>query len=133
MPTLLLRLALLGGALWARRALGLAEPPAPFRRRRLSVVAGLGAIATSDCIVHGLLQLALGERYLRHYRALVFYFAPQRTAEIVAGGLLAAGEELFFRGLLLRGMEQRLGWRTESGGFALFARQRHSGWLREAA
>ena len=42
-------------------------------------------------MVSALLWLVLRGRYVARYRALVDYFADQRAAEIVSGGLLAGG------------------------------------------
>lgn len=151
----------------------------------VAILAGLGAVAASDGLLHGAFWLAGGERYLAHYRGLAAHFAPQGVPEIVAGGLLAMTEELFFRGILLQGAFERLEWPPvsalllsallfallhiiarrelalfaiwafweglllglvyllsgsllvsllvhglhDSGGFALFAYQRHTGWL----
>jgi membrane protease YdiL (CAAX protease family) len=103
-PELLLLLLFVAGPLLARHALGL--------RWRLGVYPGLvaqlvivmGVLGASDALLHGGLWLALRERYLVDYRALVEYFRPQGAREIVAGGLLAGGEEMFFRGVLLEGL-----------------------------
>src|SRR5262249_14274177 len=64
------------------------------------LLAGL-AMAASDGCLHALLLLVLGESYRRCYRALAEFFRPQRVPQIIAGGLLAGGEELVFRGVLL--------------------------------
>jgi len=76
----------------------------------VATVAGLVAVGASDALLHGAFWLANGKRYLARYRALVFHFAPQGLPEIIAGGLLAAAEELFFRGTLLQGALERLDW-----------------------
>lgn len=71
--------------------------------RLLQALAGLAAVLASDALGHGLLALLFRERYLSRYRALADYFSPQGPKELVAAGLLAGlGEELFFRGLILR-------------------------------
>jgi hypothetical protein len=108
-PALLLLLLFVAGALLARHALGL--------RWRLELYPGLfgqlmlvmGVLAASDALLHGGLWLALRERYLVDYRALVEYFRPQGAREIVAGSLLAGGEEMLFRGVLLEGLMSRAG------------------------
>src|SRR5262245_62914973 len=65
---------------------------------------GAAVMAASDGALHGLLLLVFGEPYRSRYRALVEYFRPQWAPQIVAGGLLAGGEELLFRGVLLEGL-----------------------------
>ncbi len=74
------------------------------------LLAGLALVAISDGLLHGALTLFFGRRYLERYHSLARYFSPQGGAEIVTGGLLAAGEELFFRGVLLQGAIGQLGW-----------------------
>lgn len=59
------------------------------------------AVAASDGLVHALMRLVFGHWYQSRYRALVEYCRPQRAWHIAASGLLAAGEEVFFRGTLL--------------------------------
>lgn len=76
----------------------------------VAVLVGLGAVAASDGLLHGAFWWARGDRYLARYRALAFHFAPQGAPEIGAGGLLAATEELFFRGILLQGAVEWLEW-----------------------
>ncbi len=61
---------------------------------------GAVAIAASDGVGHFLLRACFGQSYLHRYRALVEYCRPQRAWHIVASGLLAATEEVFFRGTL---------------------------------
>lgn len=100
-PTLALLVVFVAAAFGARSALGLEwnwEWSAAVPRDLL--LAGL-ALAASDGGVHGLLWLLVGAPYRRRYRALAEYFRPQRLPEISAGGLLAGGEELVFRGTLL--------------------------------
>ena len=95
-------------ALLGRAVLGLDWS---WQLRPLWVIGGLALVATSDGLLHGILWLLFGRRYLARYRALAHYFSQQGAHEILAGGLLAAGEELFFRGVLLQGMAVQLGWR----------------------
>ncbi len=77
--------------------------PAPFNLSLHTV--GLGVLAfavvlTSDAVIHGLLWVAFGERYLRRQRELADVFEGQTFVAILAGALMAgAGEELVFRGL----------------------------------
>lgn len=96
-------------ALLARRLLDLDWS---WQLRPLWLVGGLALVAASDGLLHGMLWLLFGRRYLARYHSLAHYFSRQGAPEIVAGGLLAAGEELFFRGVLLQGMAVQLGWST---------------------
>jgi membrane protease YdiL (CAAX protease family) len=108
-PTLLLLVLFVAGALLARHALRLTWrlEISPDFVRQLALV--LGVIAASDALLHGGLWLALRDRYLAQYGALVDYFRPQGPLEIAAGGLLAGGEEMVFRGVLLEGLMSRAG------------------------
>ena len=81
-----------------------------WRLRPLWLVGGLSLVAVSDGLLHGLLWLFFGRRYLERYRALALYFSSQGGPEIVIGGVLAAGEEVFFRGVLLQGAIDQLAW-----------------------
>jgi len=71
---------------------------------------GAAALIATDAGLHGLLALILGDRYWACYFALVDYFRPQRAPQIITGGLLAGGEELLFRGVLLEGLRSIAGW-----------------------
>lgn len=101
LPTVLLLAVLVAGANWARGVLGLVWRLELRPGLLGELLLGAGALALSDGLMHTLLRLTLGERYRSRYRALVQYFRPQGGAEIIAAGLLAGGEELAFRGVLL--------------------------------
>lgn len=107
LPTLLLLVIFVAGASAARAALGLQWD---FDLRVADVLLGIVVIAVSDSVLHALLAVTLRERYLIRYRSLVEYFRPQRLPQIVAGSLLAGGEEMLFRGVLLEGLRSALGW-----------------------
>jgi membrane protease YdiL (CAAX protease family) len=68
----------------------------------VSLAGGIGLMAASDIFLHTLFRLVLGTPYRKCYAAFVEYFRPQGAREIIAGGLLAGGEELIFRGILLQ-------------------------------
>jgi membrane protease YdiL (CAAX protease family) len=104
--TLLLLILFVVGAVAARMVLALHWD---LEFRPTALLLGMIALATSDGFGHGLLTLVLGDRYRRHYRALVEFFRPQGVREILAGGLLAGGEELVFRGVLLEGLRSLMG------------------------
>jgi membrane protease YdiL (CAAX protease family) len=110
LPTLLLALLLSAAASLARGALGIAWRLDPLPTVPLEAALGLGAILMSDGLLQGALLLAFRERYRRRYEGLVAYFRGQRAREILASGVLAGSEELFFRGVILAGLMQRAGW-----------------------
>lgn len=99
-------LAALGG----RQALDLPWNLEISARQAEWTLLGIAVVLASDCLVHGGLAAAFGEAYRKRYRAQVEYFRPQRTAQIVAGSLLAGGEELVFRGLLLTWLVTNRDW-----------------------
>lgn len=109
-PTLILA-ALLGlTSLFARSALALRWEHAPFLTTLVQAAVGLALILTSDGLVHGALLFFGRGRYRARYHRLVAYFRPQGPREIGASGVLAAGEEMLFRGVLLTALAQRAGW-----------------------
>src|SRR5262249_46900125 len=94
----LLVCALLGLGL---RALVPEPPPIEpsFESVRLGVLV-VGLVLCSDALIHGVLLLLFGEKYLRLHRELTNVFSEQTYAAMFAGALMAgAGEELIFRGL----------------------------------
>jgi membrane protease YdiL (CAAX protease family) len=106
-PTLLLLLGLTAGSFQLRTFFGLSWRFAPYPGIARQVVLALGAILASDGLLHGALILLFRGRYLPRYQALAGYFRPQGPLEIAGAGLLAAGEELFFRGVLLEALMSR--------------------------
>lgn len=90
----------------ARRALGISWSLDGGPDVLLWIGVGLVAIVLSDALVHGLLALVAGDAYLDTFGALVDYFRDQSQWAVLAGGLLAAAEELLFRGALLAGLLQ---------------------------
>lgn len=68
------------------------------------------AISLSDAALHGLFWITLRGWYRSRYHALVEFFRSQGAKEILAGGLLAAAEEMVFRGFLLEWLIQKTGW-----------------------
>jgi membrane protease YdiL (CAAX protease family) len=59
----------------------------------------VSVVLLSDGMVHGLLTLGFGRRYLLLYGELAWAFRRQRVAAMLTGALMAGvGEELFFRG-----------------------------------
>jgi membrane protease YdiL (CAAX protease family) len=82
---------------------GLAPNRPPFDLSLHTIAIGIGvctAVLASDVLLHGLLTMTFGERYLRRQRELMAVFRGQTLPAIFAGSLLAGvGEELVFRGL----------------------------------
>jgi membrane protease YdiL (CAAX protease family) len=108
-PTLLLLLSLAGGSFLTRAALRIPWRLAPYPGLARDAAFGLAAVLVSDGLVHGCLWLLYRDRYLARFRALAQHFRPQGIREIVASGMLAGGEELFFRGVLLTGLANGVG------------------------
>ncbi len=75
------------------------EPPTWW-----AVCGGLALVFGSDAAIHAWLWRVQGDSYPRRWRALVWYFEAQGPAEMLAGGVLAMAEEMFFRGILLGGL-----------------------------
>jgi membrane protease YdiL (CAAX protease family) len=104
-PTLALLVLVVMAALQLRAWLGLTWSVALQGPQLRDLLIAVLVMAGSDGGVHALLSATFGERYRVRYRALAEYFRPQRAPEIVAGGLLAGGEELLFRGVMLEGLQ----------------------------
>jgi len=111
LPTLLLLLVFIAGAVTARSTLGLEWNWQVQSGFVTDLLLGALVMGSSDGLLHGLLLVTLGESYRRCYRALVEFFRPQHLPQIIAGGLLAGGEELLFRGTLLE-------WLRTAGGLS---------------
>lgn len=115
MPTLLLWVALTSAAIMARAFFQL-EWDLTFRPDTISqVFISLGVIFASDAALHGVFWFAFRNQYLRLYQDLIQHFTVQGPAEILAGGLLASAEEMFFRGVILEGVANGLGWGNPAG------------------
>jgi membrane protease YdiL (CAAX protease family) len=70
---------------------------------------GLGFMLASDIVLVILLLVIFHTGFVRLWMEMAAYFSPQRIPAVLSGGLLAAGEEMFFRGVLLQYMVQALG------------------------
>ena len=98
-----------GAALAAKYALGL-EWHSPGAVDFIpGFAAGFAAILASDIVLVLLLIVIFRNEFIKTYMQMADYFTGQRAPEILAGGLLAAGEEMVFRGVVLQGMVQVLG------------------------
>jgi len=73
-------------------------------------VMGLGFILASDLILSVLLLVVFHTSFVRLWMEMAGYFSGQRVHDVLAGGLLAASEEMFFRGVLLQYMARTLDW-----------------------
>jgi len=69
---------------------------------------GLGLILASDFSITLLLVTIFHMAFVRLSMELAQYFSPQSVYAILAGGLLAGSEEMFFRGILLQYMIETL-------------------------
>ena len=69
---------------------------------------GLGLIIASDFSISLILVIVFHTAYVRLSMDLAQYFSRQGRYAILAGGLLAASEEMFFRGVLLQYMIETL-------------------------
>lgn len=109
LPALVLALvvAALGLALRHALALGPLTAPPPLLWLRGAVC--LAAVITSDALLQSTLALFACRAYLHRYVRLTRYFAAQTPAAILAGGVLAAAEELLLRGVLLELLRAPLG------------------------
>jgi membrane protease YdiL (CAAX protease family) len=106
--SVILALALAGVSLASKHALGL-EWQSPGAAGFIpGFAAGLAAILASDLILVLLLLALFRGAFIKTYMEMADYFTGQRAPEILAGGLLAAGEETIFRGVVLQGMVQVL-------------------------
>jgi len=103
-PTLLLTVVLAAASLWLHQLLGLRWnldlSPSLIR----SAALGLGAIVGINAGLHLLLRAMFGDGHLATCRRFVNHFRPQGPAHFLAAGLLAAAEEMFFRGVVLEGL-----------------------------
>jgi membrane protease YdiL (CAAX protease family) len=63
----------------------------------------------ADAALHTVLNVAAGAAYRARYRLMVELFRNQAPAAIFSGALLAACEELLFRGVLWIGLDRLLG------------------------
>src|SRR5207245_6591815 len=76
--------------------------PQPALARHVALA--LSVILASDGLLQVTFSLLFRDRYQSRYQALADYFRRQGPLEITGAGLLAGGEELFFRGVLLDGL-----------------------------
>jgi membrane protease YdiL (CAAX protease family) len=72
------------------------------------IILSLGILLASDLIAGFLLVIIFHTGFVRLWMELAGYFSRQSRYSILAGGLLAASEEMFFRGLLLEYMIETL-------------------------
>lgn len=106
--SIVLALALAALALALKYALGLEWQSFDAVEFIPGIVIGLAAILASDLFLVILLAALFRNEFIKTYMQMADYFAGQRAAEILAGGLLAAGEEMIFRGVILQVMVQTL-------------------------
>lgn len=89
-------------------------------------VIALGLMLAADLAIAFMLLVLFHTAFVRLWMEMAGYFSPQRVHTVLAGGILAAGEEMFFRGVVLQYMIQALGWNlynavaTSAAVFAVF-------------
>ncbi len=76
------------------------------------IILGLGILLASDLGLVFLLVIIFHTVFVRLWMELAGYFSHQSRYAILAGGLLAASEEMFFRGVLLQYMIETLHFDT---------------------
>jgi membrane protease YdiL (CAAX protease family) len=108
-PTLATLTLFVSVALTARSAWDLPWHLHPYPTLPAYLLLALAAMLACDGAVYGLLCRLFGDRYQACQRTLAAFFAPQAPREMIAGGLLAAGEELLFRGVVLEALVGRAG------------------------
>jgi len=106
--SIVLALALAALALALKYALGLEWQSSSVVNFTPGFAIGLAAILASDLVLVILLTALFRNEFIKTYMQMADYFAGQRAPEILAGGLLAAGEEMIFRGVILQAMVQPL-------------------------
>lgn len=107
--SVVLALALAALALALKYALGL-EWQSPGAVNFIPGFAlGLAVILASDLVLVIILAALFRNEFIKTYMQMADYFTGQRAPEILAGGLLAAGEETVFRGVVLQGVVQLMG------------------------
>lgn len=106
--SIVLTLALAALALALKYALGLEWQSSGAVDFIPGFAAGLAVILASDLVLVILLAALFRNEFIKTYMQMADYFTGQRAPEILAGGLLAAGEEMIFRGVILQGMVQVL-------------------------
>ena len=107
--SLLLLALFVGVSLGARQMLGI---PGTFHLHDgflIDFALCLSLVLANDFGFHTLLWKLAPGFYPKRYRALVEYFRGQRAPHFVTSGLLAAGEELLFRGTILEGLRSVAG------------------------
>jgi len=106
--SIVLTLTLASLALALKYALGLEWQSSSAVNFTPGFAIGLAAILASDLVLVILLAIIFRNEFIKTYMQMADYFASQHAPEILTGGLLAAGEEMIFRGIVLQGMVQLL-------------------------
>lgn len=70
----------------------------------------LGLVFAADLAIGSMLVVLFHAAFVRLWMEMAGYFSPQRVDTVLAGGVLAAGEEMLFRGVVLQYMIQTPGW-----------------------
>jgi membrane protease YdiL (CAAX protease family) len=108
-PTLLLSAGFSAISLWLRQVFGLSWNLNCTMNVLQASVMGLAVVVVINAGLHKILEIIWGEPYLARCRLLLAHFQSQRTIHFLAGGFLAATEEMIFRGVLLESLMSKIG------------------------
>jgi membrane protease YdiL (CAAX protease family) len=81
----------------------------------------LALLLAVDAALHLGLRWAIGPAYSRRFSLLIDYFTRHNSAAVVMAGLLAAIEELVFRGILMQWLVMSWNWSAATAGLAAAA------------
>ena len=91
----------------ARDLLGISWSWSFTSRHLIDLAVCLTVVVIQDFAIHAAPWFLVPRLYRPSYRALVEHFRGQRIVHFLASGVLAAAEELLFRGIVLEGIRQR--------------------------
>jgi len=108
-PTLLLSAGFAAISFWLRQAFNLSWNLNYTMNVLQASAVGLAVIVVMNAGLHKIFEVIWGGDYLAQCRLLLAHFQSQRTIHFVAGGFLAATEEMIFRGILLESLMSKMG------------------------
>jgi len=100
-PTLVLFVGLAAFGIGMKCALGLEWNLGVYDGITLHIALAIAAQVTSNTVIFFAMRAVAGDWFLDRYRAFCEHFKTQKLAHMIAGGIMAGGEELVFRGVLL--------------------------------
>jgi len=108
-PTLLLSAGFAAISLWLRQVFNLSWNLNCTMNVLQASAVGLAVIVVINAGLHKIFEVIWGEDYLARCRLLLAHFQSQRTIHFIAGGFLAATEEMIFCGILLENLMSKMG------------------------